>query len=148
MNHKKACVVCQAYNNDRQKRPEHLYPTSPPEGPNQLISIDFSGPFLPTPQNSRYVLCLTDYFTKFVTALPLPNCLAATTAAAIFKDCICRYGVPKSLITDQGTSFRNHLMSKLSKLIGRITYFAHHVTQCLMDRWGDLMRHSLLKWLN
>jgi len=95
---------------------------SSPDGPNQLIGVDFCGPFPTTSQNNRYVLCLTDYFTKFVTAIALPTCSASTTAEAIFKEHICRYGIPKSIISDQGPSFKNQLMHSLSQLLGY-----HHI---------------------
>jgi hypothetical protein len=118
INHIQSCLVCQAHNISRQKRPGFLQPIPSPDGPNQLIGIDFCGPFPPTPQENRYVLCLTDYFTKFVTAVALPTCTAAATAAVIFKEYICHYGVPKAIISDQGTSFKNQLMNSLSTLIG------------------------------
>lgn len=122
INHIKSCLVCQAYNINRQKRPGYLCPTSPPDGPNQLIGIDFCGPFPITPHDNKYVLCLTDYFTKFVTALPLPTCSAQDTAEAIFKHYICIFGIPKAIITDQGTSFKNQLLSSFSELFGY-----HHI---------------------
>ncbi|CAF0921788.1 unnamed protein product [Rotaria sordida] len=122
INYIKSCVVCQAYNVSRQKRPGFLQPITPPDGPNQLVGIDFCGPFPTTPQDNRYVLCLTDYYTKFITAIALPVCSASVTANAIFKEFICRYGVPKAIISDQGTSFKNQLMHSLSKLLGY-----HHI---------------------
>ncbi|CAF3147486.1 unnamed protein product [Rotaria sp. Silwood2] len=103
IDHIQSCVVCQAYNTSQQKRLGFLHPVPPPVGPNQLIGIDFCGPFPTTPNDNKYVLCLTDYFTKSVTAIPLPVCSAQVTAEAIFKDYICRYGAPKSIISDQDT---------------------------------------------
>jgi len=116
--HIKSCLVCQAHNISRQKRPGFLQPNPSPVGLNQLLGIDFCGSFSSTPQDNRYVLCLTDYFTKFVTAVALPTCTAAVTASTIFKEYICRYGVPKAILSDQGTSFKNQLMNSLSALIG------------------------------
>ncbi|CAF1367651.1 unnamed protein product [Didymodactylos carnosus] len=102
----------------KQSRAGFLHPIPPPDGPNQLIGIDYCGPFPQTPNDNRYVLCLTDYFTKFVTAIPLPDCSAQTTAQVIFTQHICRYGVPKAILSDQGTSFKNQLMHAITKLIG------------------------------
>lgn len=116
--HIRSCISCQAFNVSRQKAPGFLNPTTIPEGPNLLLGMDFCGPFPTTPQSNRYVLCLTDYFTKFIFAVALPNCTAITTATAIFNDYICRFGVPRTIISDQGTSFKNQLMDSLSKLLG------------------------------
>ncbi|CAF5087502.1 unnamed protein product, partial [Rotaria sp. Silwood1] len=71
-----------------------------------------------TPSGNLYVLCITDYFTRWVTAIALPDCSAQTTAQALFKEYICRYGVPKSILSDQGTHFKNQLMEAMTKLIG------------------------------
>jgi len=120
--HIQSCISCQAYNVSRQKRHGFLNPIPPPDGPNQLLGLDFCGPFPTTPQDNKYVLCITDYFTKFIVAMALPVCSASVTAEALFKDYICRFGVPKAIISDQGTSFKNQLMHSLSKLLGY-----HHI---------------------
>ena len=122
IDHVQSCLVCQAYNVDRRKRPGFLNPIEPPDGPNLLLGIDYCGPFPATPDGNRYVLCLTDYFTKFVNAVALPVCTAAATAEAVFKEHVCRYGVPKAIISDQGTSFNNELVLTMSKLLGY-----HHI---------------------
>ncbi|CAF2063099.1 unnamed protein product [Rotaria magnacalcarata] len=93
IDHIKFCIVCQAYNTSRQKRPGFLHPVRPPDGANELLGIDFCGSFPPTPTDNRYVLCLTDYYTKFVTTIPLSTCSAQVTAEAIFKEHICRFGL-------------------------------------------------------
>ena len=80
--------------------------------------MDFCGLFPTTPQNNRYVLCITDYFTKFVTAIPLSTCSASITAEAFFKEHIYRCGKPKSTISDQGQSLKNQLMHSISQLLG------------------------------
>ena len=49
-------------------------------------------------------------------ALPLP------LPMPFFKEHVCRYGVPKSIISDQGTSFNNQLMLSMAKLLGY-----HHI---------------------
>ncbi|CAM2719602.1 unnamed protein product [Rotaria socialis] len=89
------------YNTSRQKRPDFLHPVRPSDGANELLGIDFCGPFTPTFTDNREVLCLNNYYTNFVTAIPLPTCLAQVTAEAIFKEHICRFGVPKATISDQ-----------------------------------------------
>lgn len=107
------CLRCQAYNISRQKRPDFLHSIKTPDGPNQLLGIDFCGAFPTTPDENKYVLCITDYYTKFVTAVVLPCCTAIVTAETLFKEHICRFGVPKATLT-----LKNELMNSLSLLIG------------------------------
>ncbi|CAF2342932.1 unnamed protein product [Rotaria sp. Silwood2] len=122
IDHIKSCMVCQAYNISQEKRSGFLHPVRPSDGPNALLEKDFCGPFPTTPQYNKYVVCLTDYFTKFVTAIPLTVCSAQVTAEAIFKDYICLYGVLKAIASDQGSSFKNQLMISFSQLVGY-----HHI---------------------
>ncbi|CAF2022649.1 unnamed protein product [Rotaria magnacalcarata] len=102
----------------RIKKPGKLCPIATPDGPFQLIGIDFCGPFKRTHCENRYVLCITDYFARWVDAITLPNCSVQTTVQTIFNDYICRYGVSKSILSDQGIHFNNQLMDSMPKLIG------------------------------
>ncbi|CAF4400204.1 unnamed protein product, partial [Rotaria magnacalcarata] len=113
-----SCLPCQQYNISRTKKPGRLQPIPPPEGPFQLIGMDYCGPFKLTPRSNQYVLCLTDYFTRWVVAIAVPDCSAKTTAEALFNAFICKYGVPTVIRSDQGTHFHNQLMYAMSKLIG------------------------------
>ncbi|CAF4321777.1 unnamed protein product, partial [Rotaria sordida] len=72
----KSCLPCQQYNVSRSKRPGLLCPIETPTGPFQLIGIDYCGPFKRTPRENQYVLCITDYFTRWITAVALPDCTA------------------------------------------------------------------------
>ena len=137
--HIQACLPCQQYNTSRKKKPGQLYPIPIPEGPFQLIGIDYCGPFKETPSGNQYVLCITDYFTRWVEAIALPNCSAQTTAQALFKEYICRYGVPKSILSDQGTHFKNQLMEAMAKLIGYNHIYSsvyHPQTNGMVERFN------------
>jgi hypothetical protein len=113
-----SCLPCQQYNVSRSKKPGRLQPIPPPEGPFQLIGMDYCGPLKRTPRGNQYVLCITDYFTRWIVAVAVPDCSAQTTAEALFKEYICRYGVPTVILSDQGTHFHNQLMEAMSKLVG------------------------------
>ncbi|CAF1481149.1 unnamed protein product [Rotaria sordida] len=85
------------------------------------------------------MLCITDYFTRWVTAVALTDCSAQTTAQALFKEYICRYGVPKSVLSDQGTQFKNQLMEVMAKLIGYNHIFSsvyHPQTNGMVERFN------------
>jgi len=80
--------------------------------------MDFCGPFVESPEGNKYILVITDLFTRFVTAIPLPRNTADLTALTLFRHIFCKYGVCSTLITDQGSHFNNHLMQALTHLIG------------------------------
>lgn len=116
--HVQACVPCQQYNYSRQKKPGHLQPIPPVATPFSIIGMDFCGPFVESPRENKYVLVVTDLFTHFVTAIPLPTNTAEITALTLFRHIFCRFGVCFTLITDQGTHFNNNLMRALQHLLG------------------------------
>ncbi|CAF3874280.1 unnamed protein product, partial [Rotaria magnacalcarata] len=113
-----SCLPCQQYNISRKKKPGRLQPIPPSEGSFQLIGMDYCGPFKQTPRGNQYVLCLTDYCTRWVVAVAVPACSAKTTAEALFNAFISKYGVPAVIRSNQGTNFHNQLMNAISKLIG------------------------------
>ncbi|CAF1438096.1 unnamed protein product, partial [Rotaria sordida] len=144
----KNCLPCQQYNISRMKKPGHLCLIEPRDGPFQLIGIDFCGPFHRTPRDNRYVLCITDYFTRWISAIALPNCSAPTTAQTIFNDYICRYGVPKSILSDQGTHFNNQLMDAMAKLVGYTHIFStvyHPQSNGMVERFNATFVPQLAK---
>ncbi|CAF3783274.1 unnamed protein product [Rotaria sp. Silwood1] len=114
----KACRLCKQFNISRHKRSSHLRSISPPDGPFALIGMDYCGPLPRTPRENQYVLVITDYCTRYVTAIALPNCTAETTAQAFFNEYICKYGIPSVILSDRGSHFQNKLMENSQKLIG------------------------------
>ena len=55
--------------------------------------------------NKRYLLIRTDYFTKWVEAEPLANIRDVDAKKFIWKNIVTRFGVPHTLILDNGFQF-------------------------------------------
>ena len=113
----KSCLLCQQYNVSRKKKYGQLNPIPPPDRPFDLIGIDYCGPLKRTPRENQYVLVITDYFTRYITAVALPNCTVETTAQALFNEFFCKYGIPSVILSDQGPHFHNQLMENMQNLI-------------------------------
>ena len=58
----------------------------------------------PAKDANRYILTQTDYFTKYVEAIPLPNKSAAAVTHDQYKT-YCRHGALAHVISDQGGDF-------------------------------------------
>ena len=71
-----------------------------------LVGMDLIGPFQPTAGGHKFVLTMTDYFSKYVEAVPIPDKTAVSVAQGIYK-VYCRQGSPVSIICDQGKEFVN-----------------------------------------
>ncbi|CAF1423056.1 unnamed protein product [Rotaria sordida] len=138
--HIKSCLACQQYNVGRQKRHGQLNPIPPREGPFLLIGIDYCGPLKTTPRENQYVLVINDYFTRHIIAIALPNCTAETTAQALFNEYFCKYGIPSTILSDQGPHFQNQLMQNIRKLIGYNHIYStpyHPQTNGVVERFNS-----------
>jgi transposase InsO family protein len=144
-----SCDKCARYNIKRTKKPGKLNPIIPPEGPMELIGMDFWGPTRQESVNgNKYVLVITDYMTKFVVAKALPNNTAQITAQTFLEEFIFKFGVPNRLITDQGVHFNNELMKNMAELLGfnhiKSTPY-HPQTNGQVERFNATFRPQLAK---
>ena len=89
----------------------------PVGGPLELVALDICGPFVETKHGNVYILVLSDYFTKWTEAYPIPNHTAFTVADCVVTQFIARFGVPQVIHTDQGSEFESQLMHALCNLL-------------------------------
>ena len=80
--------------------------------------MDILGPFPISSLGNRYLLVVTDCFTKWVEAFPLSNMKTKTIAEIFVGEIVCRYGVPLEVHTDQGRNFDYKHIKELSQLLG------------------------------
>src|SRR3954467_6981726 len=76
--------------------------------------IDFMGPFPPS-FGKNYILVAVDYVSKWVEAIALPTNDARVVVNFLKNNIFLRFGVPRALISDEGTHFLNKLMENLLK---------------------------------
>ena len=70
--------------------------------PFEVIGIDLVGKCLETSKGYKWILTITDHFTRWPIAIPLPDHRADTIAKAIYEHVICQYGIPVKILSDQG----------------------------------------------
>ena len=69
----------------------------------------------------QFVLTMTDYFSKYVEAVPIKDKSAVSVARGIYE-VYCRQGVPVHIITDQGTGFANQVATCSYNNYSKATY--------------------------
>ncbi|XP_051571299.1 uncharacterized protein LOC127450889 [Myxocyprinus asiaticus] len=98
-----ACRECQLVNAPATPKAP-LRPLPLIEVPFERIGMDLVGPLERSARGHHFVLVLVDYETRYPEAVPLHNISARSVAEALFK-LISRVGIPKEILTDQGTTF-------------------------------------------
>jgi hypothetical protein len=63
---------------------------------------DLFGPMLAANKNQKYILCITDAFSKYVMVSAIPNKEAGTVAAKILNQWFCKFRIPVQIHTNGG----------------------------------------------
>ncbi|KAG9440971.1 hypothetical protein H6P81_021136 [Aristolochia fimbriata] len=108
----RTCKQCQLHADYIHQAPEPLHPTVA-SWPFEAWGMDIIGPISPKPDSDRqYILAATDYFSKWAEAAAYREVKAATVVDFIRTQIIYRYGVPRYIMTDNGTPFKNKVMDR------------------------------------
>ena len=85
-----------------------LKPLECPKTPLDTVHIDLMGPY-PSSYGHKYLVIISDAFTKFAEFTTIDTKTPENTAKAIFETWVARYGVPAVLISDRGTEWQASL---------------------------------------
>ncbi len=143
--HISQCLSCAQTKGTTSTAPILEYPL--PAGPFDVVGID---PLqLPrSTQGSVYILVFVDHFSRLVVLAPLRNKSAVTVAHAILSHLICPYTVPRVILSDNGTKFKNQILADIySQYNIKQTFItAHHpASNGLVERTDrkvlEILRH-------
>ena len=110
------CDICQ-----KRKCP-HAWPKAPMQmflagEPNERVAMDIIDHLQVSSSGNCCVLTITDHFSKYVKAIPLPNQQAETVADAFVRGWIAVFGAPLMLHTDQGRNFDSAVVAEMCQLL-------------------------------
>jgi hypothetical protein len=99
----RSCQGCKFY--ARQTHlPAQALQTIPITWPFAVWGLDLVGPLQKAPRGFSHLLVAIDEFSKWIKVRPLTS-IRSEQAVAFFTNIIHRFGVPNSIITDNGTQF-------------------------------------------
>jgi hypothetical protein len=96
------CQGCQMYSKQTHMPATTLH-TIPITWPFVVWGLDMMGLLKTEPSGFTNLLVAVDKFTKFIEAKPIRK-LDGKTALKFVKDIVVRFGIPHSIITDNGTN--------------------------------------------
>ncbi|VDP34816.1 unnamed protein product [Heligmosomoides polygyrus] len=116
----RSCEICQRKRAASMNQELLLSPV--PTAIFDKVYVDLTGPLHTSISGNKYILALIDHFSKYVIAVPLPNCSSISVAQAIMNECILKYGVMTELISDNASYLRSETIAELGKLL-RISHY-------------------------
>jgi len=86
--------------------------------PMDLVAIDIMSGLPATADGYKYLLVATDYFIKWLEAIPLCDAEAHTCMRALYSAFFSRFGLPRQLHSDQDSNFESKLVAELCSIAG------------------------------
>ena len=111
-----SCPTCQLNNPQGAWRPQLAQPVQ------QDWQMDFTQ--MPVSQGYKYLLVMIDTFTGWIGGFPTWTEKAEKVVRKLLHEIILRFGLPRSLQSDNGTSLTSKVTQGVSKALG-ITYYLH-----------------------
>ena len=71
-----------------------------------------------TSSGSKYIVVVTDLFSKWVETFSVKSTDTEILATLLVNEIICRYGAPSYLHSDQGANLTSNLMAAVCKHLG------------------------------
>lgn len=111
----KACLPCKTSKSTNIN-------STPPMGsqkqncdyPWQFLTLDYLGPFPPSGRSqSTCLLVVTDIFTKFILVQPFKQATACSLVKFLEQSIFLLFGVPQTVLTDNGSQFTSKLFKDL-----------------------------------
>ena len=111
----KSCEKCQVAKHGRNhasKSRQYLHTGRPW----QKVAIDLVGPMPRTRKGNKWILVLTDHFTRWQDALAITEATTPVIANMLDERVFSYLGLPESIHSDQGAQFESCLMKELCAL--------------------------------
>ena len=141
----RSCPDCQIGSAKGRVPRAPLISIPPMDEPFQCIALDFVGPLPMTDSKNRFILVCVDYATKYPEAIALRDQEASTVSNALIS-LFSRVGIPKEMLTDQGSNFMSELMREVCRLlqISRLRTSPYHaMCNGLCEKFNGVLKKML-----
>ena len=144
-NHISNCDTCRMAKS-RHEPPVPLQPLPICNTKNERCHVDLFGPLKVSPAGKKFIMIMTDAFSKVVELAAIETKDAVTCARTFFERWICRYSAPKALASDRGTEWCNTVLDLVCELWGveRLKTTAFHPAT---NSSAESYNRSLIKYM-
>lgn len=113
------CATCQQVKAPNQRPMGHLQSLPIPDSRFDTWSMDFVVGLPTTQRKKNSILVMQDSITKMVLLMTCSTSITAPQVAALcFTHLVCRFGMPRVLVSDRDTKFTSHFWRCLWTLMG------------------------------
>ena len=111
------CKQCQQHADWHKAPPEELRSIYSP-WPFHTWGIEILGSFPLAVRQMEYLVVAIEYFIKWIVAEPVVQITTHKIQHFVWKHIVCRFGIPKRLVSDNGTQFASQQLGKLCTELG------------------------------
>jgi hypothetical protein len=118
----KKCDKCQKFS-DKKLAPAHVLTSVYSPCPFQKLAVDIVGRFPLAPGQLKFLIVGVDYFSKWIEAEAVAKITTERVRKFYWKKIICRFGLPRCNVSDNGTQFASSNVVDFCKHLGIQTKF-------------------------
>ncbi|UYV78601.1 hypothetical protein LAZ67_16002112, partial [Cordylochernes scorpioides] len=147
----KTCHLCQSRKGSNQSPSGLLQPIPPANYPFERIGIDFVGPLPSTKRRRKWIIVLTDYYTKYAETKAVSEATVKEVSTFLIEQIFLHHGAPRFLISDRGSQFTSNLMKevmKMCKVKHCFTTSYHPQTNGLTERLNRTLINMISMYVN
>ncbi|UYV60625.1 hypothetical protein LAZ67_1001700, partial [Cordylochernes scorpioides] len=147
----RTCHLCQSRKGSNKLPAGLLHPIPAANYPFERVGIDFLGPLPSTKNRKKWMIVLTDYYTKYAETKAVIDATAREVAKFLTENVILKHGAPRYLISDRGSQFTSNLVKEITKICQIqhcLTTSYHPQTNGLTERLNRTLINMISMYVN
>ena len=141
----RSCEQCARNNVQERSRVNNMQLFTAQE-PLEFVAIDILGPLPKTAHGNRFLLVISDRFSKLTRTIPMRTTTALAVAKAFCTHWVFSYGPPRYLLSDNGTQFTAKFFLEVCRELGIAKVFTtayHPQTNGQVERFNRTILNAL-----
>ena len=111
------CPVCQKHAKKSTTSNTYLKPLKQTNQPFERVHMDLFGPMKTPGSGKKYIMTMTDAYSKYSIFKVIENKKATTVAKCFFENWVGYFGSPLSILTDKGSDFDTSTLKEVCNIL-------------------------------